>query len=90
MSGTFSKFAFGDAAYTVSYPSGSVLLTTGTPFTASPNSFSASANIPTGPVEAATIGSASEGSGTYSATVNYGDLTPTVVASVPSAGTLER
>ena len=86
VTGTFSKFAFGDAAYTVSYPSGSVLLTTGTPFIASPTSFSASANIPTGPVEVATIGSATEGTGTYSATVNYGDVTPIVVASVAITG----
>ncbi len=86
VTGTFTTFSYGPDAYTVTYPSASVLLTTEAPFTTSPTSFAADENVPTGSVEVATIGSATDGTGAYSATVNYGDGTPVDVASVDITG----
>ncbi|HXQ44824.1 MAG TPA: hypothetical protein VN816_09305, partial [Acidimicrobiales bacterium] len=86
VSGTFSAFSFGTGAYAVTYPSGSVLLTTEAPFTMSPTPFSAKENIPTGAIAVASIGSAGNGTGTYSATVNWGDGSPTQAATVSITG----
>jgi hypothetical protein len=86
VSGTFAAFAFGPHAYTVSYPSGAVQLTTAALFTISPTSFSPSKNIPTGPVQVATIGNATNGTGTYSATVDWGDASSASTATVAITG----
>ena len=71
----------------MTYPSGSVLLTTTAPFTAAATAFSPHQDIPTGAVQVASVGSAANGTGTYSATVNWGDgsavqaATVTIIAS---------
>jgi hypothetical protein len=87
VTGTFSALSFGPRAYAVTYPSGSVLLTTTAPFTAAATAFSPHQDIPTGAVQVASVGSAANGTGTYSATVNWGDgsavqaATVTIIAS---------
>jgi hypothetical protein len=86
VTGTFTDFSFPAAAYTLSYPSGAVELTAGTPFTLSPMAFSPKVNQSTGTVTLANIGSASDGTGTYSATVSWGDGSPTQTASVTISG----
>ncbi len=87
VTGTFSAFAFGTGAYAVSYPgTTSVQLTTQAPFTVSPTPLSPKENIPTGAVQVASIGSASDGTGIYSATVNWGDGSPTQTATVNITG----
>jgi hypothetical protein len=71
----------------VTYPSGSVLLTTTAPFTtAAAAPFSPHQDIPTGPVAVATIGSAANGTGTYLATVNWGDGSAVSTATVAVSG----
>ena len=92
VTGTFSTLSFGADAYVVTYPSNSVVLTTEAPFTAGPNSFTPYENVPTGPVQVADIGNATDGTGAYSATVNFGDGSPTVAATVDidgSTGTVD-
>ena len=86
--GTFATFAFGPSAYGVSYPSGtSVQLVTGTPFTVSPVTFTPEDGLATGPVVVAGIARADLApTGGYSATVNWGDGTPTQAASVAVSG----
>jgi hypothetical protein len=86
--GTFAALAFGPAAYGVSYPSGtSVQLVTGTPFTVAPVAISPEDGLATGPVVVASIARADLApSGGYSATVNWGDGSPTQAASVTVTG----
>jgi hypothetical protein len=86
--GTFTGLAFGPSAYGVSYPSGtSVQLVTGTPFTVVPVTISPEYGLATGPVVVASIVRADLApSGGYSATVNWGDGSPTQAASVTVSG----
>jgi hypothetical protein len=86
--GTFTSLAFGPSAYGVSYPSGtSVQLVTGTPFTVAPVAISPEDGLATGPVVVASIARADLApSGGYSATVNWGDGSPTQAASVTVTG----
>jgi hypothetical protein len=86
VSGTFTDLSFGPSAYAVSYPSGAVKLTTEAPFTLSASPLSGKENVPTGTVTLATIGSASDGTGIYSATVNWGDGSGTDPATVDVTG----
>jgi hypothetical protein len=86
VTGTFSNFAFGPHAYTVTYPSGAVVLTTVAPFTVSPTAFSPKEYEQTGSVQVASIGSANLGTGTYSATVDWGDGKPIQSATVNITG----
>jgi hypothetical protein len=62
------------------------MLTLEAPFTTSSTPFSPHKDIPTGPVQVASIGSAANGTGTYSATVNWGDGTATQAATVNITG----
>ncbi len=87
VSGTFAAFSFGPAAYAVSYPSNTVVLTTKAPFTVSPTSFSPKENMATGSVQVASIASAADGTGTYSATVDWGDGSPLATGVVLVSGT---
>jgi hypothetical protein len=92
VAGAFSSLSFGAHRYVVSYPSAAVQLTAEPTFTVTPVSFSATKGVATGPVEVATIGKATNGTGTYSAKVNWGDGTPSVAATVDisgSSGTVE-
>jgi hypothetical protein len=87
VTGTFSAFSFGPAAYAVTYPSASVLLTTEAPFTMTPSPFGAKENVATGTVQLAAIGAAGNGTpGGYTATVNWGDGSPTGPATVTVTG----
>jgi hypothetical protein len=86
VTGTFSSLSFGPDAYTVTYPSGSVLLTVVNPFTVTPTSFAPKEYIQTGSIQVASIGSANLGTGTYSATVDWGDGKPVQAASVAVTG----
>jgi hypothetical protein len=86
VTGTFSTLSFGPDAYTVTYPSGSVLLTVVSPFTVTPTSFAPKEYIQTGSIQVASIGSANLGTGTYSATVDWGDGKPVQAASVAVTG----
>ncbi len=83
-SGTFSAFDFETDSYTVTYPSGTVVLTAQQTFTATPTALSPNPKEyhQTGPVQVATINNANLGTGTYSATVNWGDGKPTQAATV--------
>ena len=85
--GTFSAFSFGPNAYTVAYPSGTVQLTTDQPFTLTPTPFSPESYHQTGSIQVASINNANLGTGTYSATVNWGDGKPTQSATVNVTGT---
>ena len=85
--GTFSSFQFQTELYGVTYPSGTVQLTTQPTFTLTPTTFSAEEYHQTGPVQVATINNANLGTGTYSATVNWGDGKPTQAATVNVTGT---
>jgi hypothetical protein len=86
--GTFTSLAFGPSAYGVSYPSGtSVQLVTGTPFTVAPVTISPEDGLATGPVVVASIARADLApSGGYSASVNWGDGSPTQAATVTVSG----
>jgi fibronectin-binding autotransporter adhesin len=84
--GTFSTLSFGSGAYAVSYPAGAVQLTTEAPFTLTAAPLTAKENIGTGTVVLANIGSASDGTGVYSATVNWGDGSATGPATVNITG----
>ncbi len=86
VTGTFSTLSFGPAAYAVSYPSGAVRLVTQAPFTLAAAPLTPKENIGTGTVVLANIGSASDGTGIYSATVNWGDGTATSPATVNVSG----
>jgi PKD repeat protein len=60
------------------------------PFGVTPTAFSATATVATGPVQVATVTNASNGGGTYSAIVNWGDSTPVTAATVaPGSGNTE-
>ncbi len=80
--GTFSAFNFETDSYTVTYPSGTVKLTAEQTFTLTPTSFSPEEYHQTGAVQVAAINNANLGTGTYSATVNWGDGKPTQAATV--------
>ena len=80
--GTFSAFDFETDSYTVTYPSGTVELTAAQTYTLTPTSFSAEELHQTGAVQVAAINDANLGTGTYSATVNWGDGKPTQAATV--------
>jgi hypothetical protein len=86
--GTFATLAFGASAYGVSYPSGtSVQLVAGTPFTVAPVAISPEDGLATGPVVVADIAHADLApSGGYSASINWGDGSPTQTASVSVSG----
>jgi hypothetical protein len=85
--GTFSEFNFETDSYTVTYPSGTVQVTAEQTFTLTPTSFSPKEEYhQTGAVQVATINDANLGTGTYSATVNWGDGKPTVAATVNVSG----
>ncbi len=87
----FDSYSFGPDYYTVTYvKNGSdeittVEVTSATPFSASPTSFSAAENEQVTTPEVATFDTNGE-PGTYSATVNYGDGTGTQTASVDLSG----
>jgi hypothetical protein len=87
-SGTFSSFAFSNAYYVVTYPSGSEVQLEAEPaFTSSSTTFTPKLNEATGSVQVASLGNTNNEPGTYSATVNYGDGSPTQAATVtPEAG----
>ncbi len=85
-SGTFSAFNFETDSYNVTYPSGTVELTAEQTFTLTPTSLSPKEYHQTGPVQVASISSANLGTGTYSATVNWGDGKPTQAATVNVTG----
>jgi hypothetical protein len=86
VTGTFTNLSFGSAAYAVAYPAGAVQLTTEAPYTYTASPISAKENLSTGTVTLGTIGSASDGTGSYSATVNWGDGTGTGPAAVNVSG----
>ena len=84
--GTFSAFDFETDSYTVTYPSGTVVLTAQQTYTLTPTSISPKEYHPTGSVQVAAISNANLGTGTYSATVNWGDGKPTQAATVATSG----
>jgi hypothetical protein len=86
VTGTFTNLSFGPAAYAVAYPAGAVQLTTEAPYTFTASPLTAKENVPTGTVTLGTIGSASDGTGIYSATVNWGDGSGTGPATVNVTG----
>lgn len=71
----------------MTYPSGTVVLTAQQTYTLTPTSFSPKEGGQTGPVQVAAISNANLGTGTYSATVNWGDGKPTQAATVNITGT---
>ncbi len=87
----FDSYTFGPDYYTVTYVTNgsdeitTVEVTSATPFSASPTSFSAAENEQVTTPEVATFDTDGE-PGTYSATVNYGDATGTQTASVDLSG----
>jgi hypothetical protein len=86
---SFSALDCGRYACAVSYPSppaNELMLTLEAPFTTSSTPFSPHKDIPTGAVRVASIGSAANGTGAYSATVNWGDGTATQAATVNITG----
>ena len=86
VTGTFTTLSFGPNAYAVAYPGGAVQLTTEPAFTLTPAPMSPKENVPTGTVVLGNIGSASDGTGIYSATVNWGDGSGTGPATVTITG----
>ena len=86
VTGTFTNLSFGPAAYAVAYPAGAVQLTTEAPYTFTAAPLSAKENVSTGTVTLGNIGSASDGTGIYSATVNWGDGSGTGPATVNVIG----
>ena len=81
--GTFSAFDFETDSYTVTYPSGTVVLTAQQTFTATPTSFSPKEYHQTGAgLQVASINNANLATGVYSATINWGDGEPTQAATV--------
>jgi hypothetical protein len=85
VTGAFSTYSFGPFGYTVTYPLASVLLTTEAVFTTSPTAFAPKENVVITP-QLAAIANASASTGTYSATVNYGDGGGPVAATVNITG----
>jgi PKD domain len=82
--GQFTSYSFGPDYYTVTYTPTEVELTTATPFTASATAFSPVQNEPITP-KVASFTTHGE-SGTYSATVNYGDGSGVQPATVHLSG----
>ncbi len=82
VTGTFTNLSFGPAAYAVAQPAGAVQLTTEAPLTLTASPLSARENVATGTVTLGTIGSASDGTGNYAATVDWGDRSGTGPATV--------
>jgi len=85
--GAFTMFSFGGAGYSVTYPGSSVLLTVVGVFTTTPTPLAPKENIALVTPQVASIANATAGTGTYSATVNYGDGGGPVAATVAILGT---
>ena len=86
VTGTFSTFSFGSDDYAVTYPSGAVQLQVEPAFTTTATPLAPKENIALTNPQVASIGSANDGTGTYSATVNYGDGSGVQTASVAVTG----
>jgi hypothetical protein len=86
VTGTFTTYSFGDHNYAVTYPSDAVQLEVEPAFTTTATPLSPKENIALTTPELATIGSATDGTGTYSATVNYGDGSGVQTATVNVSG----
>ena len=86
VTGTFTTFSFGDHNYAVTYPSSAVQLEVEPAFTTTATTLSPKENEALTTPELATIGSATDGTGTYSATVNYGDGSGVQTATVNITG----
>ena len=86
VTGTFTTYSFGAHNYAVTYPSGAVQLEVEPAFTTTATTLSPKENIALTTPELATIGSASDGTGIYSATVNYGDGSGVQTATVNISG----
>ena len=92
VTGTFSAFSFGPFGYAVSYPSNAVVLTAKPVFSVSATPLTPAENVELTTPQVATLGSATDGTGAYSATVNYGDgsgTTPATVNVTGSTGTVD-
>ena len=86
VTGTFTTYSFGDHNYAVTYPSAAVQLEVEPAFTTTAITLSPKENEALTTPELATIGSATDGTGTYSATVNYGDGSGVQTATVNITG----
>jgi hypothetical protein len=86
VTGTFATFNFGDHNYAVTYPSSAVQLEVEPAFTTTATTLSPKLNEALTTPQLATIGSATDGTGTYSASVNYGDGSGVQTATVNVSG----
>ncbi len=86
VTGTFATFIFPEADYAVTYPSSAVQLEVEPAFTTTASALAPKENVALTTPQLATIGSANDGTGTYSATVNYGDGSGVQAATVNVIG----
>jgi hypothetical protein len=88
VSGTFSMLSFGPHAYAVSYPGTAVTVTVQTPFSAKAGkTIKATEDTPTMTATVATLASLPAPPGSLSATVDWGDGTPTSPGTIKLTGT---